>query len=135
MINHFIDRVEILKTIDNEDYNDSNLIAELLVCLNKLYLAISPNFKDIIDKYSKICYDYSVIEKLHYQKIILNNQYEEENIYYENDDYIIFVFDYKEYCVSYSLCKNDNSIIIDDAVFDSVLCDLIEECIDELSIL
>ena len=135
MINHFIDRVEILKTIDNEDYNDSNLIAELLVCLNKLYLAISPNFKDIIDKYSKICYDYSVIEKLHYQKIILNNQYEEENIYYENDDCIIFVFDYKEYCVSYSLCKNDNSIIIDDAVFDSVLCDLIEECIDELSIL
>lgn len=135
MINHFLDRVEILKTIDPEYYNDTHLITELLICLNKLYNAVSPSFKDIIDTYRKICYDYSVSEKIEYEKIIYEHKYdEEEDIYYEDEDCIVFVFDYKEYCISYTLNKNNDEIIIDEYIFDSILCDLIEETLDELTL-
>lgn len=134
MVNHFIDRVDLLQTINKEYYSDSNLIAELLICLQKLYLATSPSFKDIIDTYAKICYDYSVFEKSEYEKNILNKQYDEEDIYYEDDSCIIFVFDYKEYCLSYTLDKSNNKIEVDIYVFDSIICDLIEECIDELTL-
>lgn len=134
MINHFIERVELLKKIDSEYYSDSNLITELLICLKNLYSASSPSFKDIIDRYSKICYDYSIINKFEYIKIILDKKYEEENIYYEDKEFIVFVFEHKEYCVSYTLCKENNKITIDDTIFDSIICDLIEDCIDELTL-
>lgn len=135
MVNHFLDRIEILKTVDPEYYNDTHLITELLICLSKLYNAVSPSFKDIIDTYRKICYDYSIIEKLEYEKIINNKKYdEEEDIYYEDDECIVFVFEYKEYCISYTLKKKTNEILIDEYIFDSILCDLIEEALDELTL-
>lgn len=134
MVNHFLDRAEILKSIDAKYYTDTNLITELLICLQKLYSAISPSFKDIIDTYRKICYDYSILEKNEYKKIILNKEYDKEDIYYEDEDCIIFVFDYKEYCISYTMNKYNEIIIIDEYIFDSVMCDLIEEAIDELTL-
>lgn len=133
MNNPFLDKIDFLHKCKIE-IDDSDLISELLVCLNKLDKAISPTFKNIIDNYPDICYNYSIKNKEYYRDIILNKKYDNDDIYYEDDDYIILVFDYEEYVVAYTFSKNIGLINVDKYVFINIMCDLIEECIDELTL-
>lgn len=133
MENPFIERCEILKSIDSKFYNADNLITELLLYLNKLNYNLCPSFKDIFCNFENECYNISRKYKYIFAKQIKHNNYDENNVYHEDKEKIIFVFDIGDLFACYILKKQTNQVIIDKAIINYILCDLIEECIENIA--
>lgn len=132
MENPFIERCNILQSIDSEYYNSDNLITELLLYLNKLNYNLCPSFKDIFCDFENKCYNVSRIYKYVFSKQIKHNNYNEENIYHDDKDKTIFIFEINNVFACYILKKQTNQVIIDKSIINYILCDLIEECIENI---
>lgn len=134
MINPFIDRAIILKEIDSKYYSSDNLITELLLYLNKLDTNLCPSFKDIFSSFEEMCYNSSRENKSIFSKKIKNGDYCDENIYYDDQHKTIFSFEKDGGIVVYILKKDTNQVIIDNSIYHYIICDLIEDCITEISV-
>lgn len=131
IVNPFISISKHIKSTTSCD--PGSLITELLLFLNKLDTNLCPSYREIIREFLSNSYTFSKEYLSIYSRMIKSNMYSFDNIYINNQDKIVFIFNVDNKIASYVYDKNTKEVYVDSSVFDYILLDLIEDCIEYLS--